>query len=129
MMDELVTTFADAVAQQQAAIRRGDVEASAQCAREYGSAFQALRALGDDGRRALGTLFEDPRWIVRITAAACLLRFDTPRATALLRREAAGRGPAAFHAKQALARWNDGTWNLDPPGDGAIPKRREHDDS
>jgi hypothetical protein len=41
------------------------------------------------------------------------MSFDD-RAKAVLQAEANGKGRLAFEAAQALERWKDGTWELDP---------------
>jgi len=110
-LDKLVDDFANSVAQQQ---RSRDAETGNQHAAAYVAAFEALRAHGDAGREALTRLFEDRRAEVRVMAAAFLLRYCEARARAVLEAEAQGRGMVAFGAQQALERWEDGTWELDP---------------
>jgi hypothetical protein len=48
-------------------------------------------------------------------AAVYLLRYKTREALEVLRKEAAGVGLVAFGAQQAIKRWEEGTWKLDPP--------------
>lgn len=111
---ELVEQFAENVAAQTDAIWRGDARADNKHARRYGAAFNKLRAHGDAGRDALAVLLKPPRMDVRVTAAACLLRHRTAEAKAVLEEAARGEGIVPFEARQALTRWEDGTWALDP---------------
>jgi len=47
-------------------------------------------------------------------AAAHLLRYRTDEAKAVLHEAAGGEGMIPFCAQQALKRWEEGTWALDP---------------
>jgi hypothetical protein len=78
------------------------------------AAFEALRVHGDVGRIALAGLLDDARAEVRVMAAAYLLRHCGDRAKAVLENEARASGIVAFGAAQALQRWEEGTWALDP---------------
>jgi hypothetical protein len=51
---------------------------------------------------------------VRVTAAAYLLRHRTGQALQVLREAAKGSGLTAFEASQAIQRWEENTWELDP---------------
>lgn len=51
---------------------------------------------------------------VRVMAAAHLLRYRTAEARAVLEEAAKGTGLVPFGAQQALKRWEEGTWALDP---------------
>ncbi|RKH40098.1 DUF2019 domain-containing protein [Corallococcus sicarius] len=113
-MEELVSQFAENVAAQTDAIWRGDAKAGNKHARKYISTFDKLRAHGDAGRQALTVLFEHPRMDVRVMVAAYLLRYRTQDATAVLKEAAKGEGFVPFKASQALKRWEEGTWSLDP---------------
>lgn len=77
-------------------------------------AFDELAKHGDSGRDALMVLFADPDPEVRTSAAAFLLRHCTSEAQLVLREVAKGKGMVAFSAEQALQRWEEGTWSLDP---------------
>jgi hypothetical protein len=110
----LVKEFAENVAAQADAIGHGDANMGNELARRYIAAFERLREFGDEGREQLATLFFDQRPSVRVTAAAFLLRFRHAEAKAVLERESKGAGIIAFDAEQALERWKDGTWALDP---------------
>jgi Domain of unknown function (DUF2019) len=122
-MQRLVEEFAASVIGQTEAIRQGDRRKGNTMAKRYVAAFQKLREIGDGGRDALTSLFTHPRADVRVMAACYLLRHSTPEALNLLQREAAvGRGLAAFGASEAIKRWEEGAWNLDPAeGDGRKP--------
>jgi hypothetical protein len=113
-INDLVKEFADCVAAHQRAVENADPIKGNEFAARYLSAFETLRSFGNDGRNALGDLFDDARPAVRVMAAAFLLRHCEDRARPLLEREAAGTGLIAFGASQALQRWKDGSWSLDP---------------
>jgi hypothetical protein len=113
-LEELVKQFAENVAAQTDAIWRGEARAGNRHARKYISAFDTLREHGDAGREALTALFNHPRMDVRVMAAACLLRYRTKEARAVLEEAARGEGFVPFKAGQALKRWEEGTWALDP---------------
>jgi hypothetical protein len=61
---------------------------------------------------------------VRVTAAACLLLHRTEEAKAALEEAAKGKGLVPFEAQQALKRWEEGTWALDPACPCEISKGR-----
>jgi hypothetical protein len=113
-IDDLVAEFARSVVAQEEEISAGNSRKANAHAKRYLAAFDRLRAHGDAGRDALAILLshEDPR--VRIVAAAFLLRHCQARARAVLEAEANGSGMTAFSAGQALKRWEEGTWQLDP---------------
>jgi hypothetical protein len=113
--EEFVRQFAESVAAQTDAISRGDHRSGNHFARRALKAFGRLRSLGDPGRDALLPLLQHERADVRITAAAFLFRHRTSEARAVLEAEAQGEGFSAFEARQALERWREGTWALDPP--------------
>lgn len=113
-VNELVKEFAGCVEAQNEAIARGDPNTGNIFAKRYIAAFEKLRTHGNDGRDALAALLADNRPGVRVMAAAYLLRHCGDRARAILEAEAKGVGLVAFGAAQALQRWNEGTWALDP---------------
>lgn len=113
-LDKIVAEFAEHTIAQTDAIFRGDAKTGNKHARKRIAAFKKLRAQGDAGRDALLVLFTHPRMDVRVKAAAYLLRHRTKEAKAVLREVAKGEGLAAFGASEALKRWQEGTWQLDP---------------
>ena len=113
-LEKWVGEFARHVEAGTDAVWRGDAKAGSKHADRYIAAFKKLRAQGDAGRDALAMLLEHPRMDVRVTAAACLLRHRTAEAKAVLEEAAKGEGMVPFEAQQALKRWEDGTWALDP---------------
>jgi len=110
---QLVNDFADNIAAQTRCVERGDPKAGNRHADRALHAFNALRAIGDEGRDALATLLSDPRPDVRSTAAAFLLRHRHTEARAVLEEVARGTGIDAFSAGEALKRWDEGVWALD----------------
>ena len=118
----LVEQFAAEVVKQTDSIWRGDHRTGNKHAKRYIAVFQKLRAMGDAGRDGLATLLTDERLDVRVMAAAYLLRHRTTEAMGVLATAAKGTGFIAFEAGQAIERWDDGTWALDPP-DEAPPSR------
>ena len=123
MMDlqKLVAEFARHVQAQTEAIWRGDAKTGNKHADQCLAAFNKLRTHGDTGRDALAVLFTHPRMDVRVSAAALLLRYRTAEAKAVLEEAAKGMGLVPFEASQALKRWEEGTWALDPADDEAGP--------
>jgi Domain of unknown function (DUF2019) len=113
--EDLARQFAESVADQTRAIGRGDHRSDNRSAKRALRVFCQLRSLGDVGRDALLPLLRHERADVRITAAAFLLRHRTAEAQVVLEAEARGEGFSAFEARQALERWKEGTWALDPP--------------
>ncbi|WP_257463355.1 DUF2019 domain-containing protein [Archangium lipolyticum] len=113
-IEELVERFARHVQAQTDSIFRGDARTGNKHADQLIAAFDELCAHGNAGRDALTALFTHPRMDVRVKAAAFLLRHQTEEAKAVLREAAAGEGLAAFSASEALKRWEEGTWALDP---------------
>ena len=118
-LEKLVEDFARHVEAQTAAIWRGDAKTGNNHADRYLAAFDKLCAHGDAGRDALAALFVHPNMDVRTTAAAFLLRYRTAEAKAILEEAAKGEGLVAFASAQALKRWEEGTWALDPAEDDA----------
>ena len=112
--EKLVAEFARHVEAGTDAVWRGDSKAGSRHADRSIAAFKKLRAFGDAGRDALSVLLEHPRMDVRVAAAAFLLRHRTKEAKAVLEEAARGEGMIPFEAQQALQRWEDGTWALDP---------------
>ncbi len=78
--------------------------------------FDELRKKhGDRGRDALATLFQHEEDDVRSAAAALLLRYKTGEAMGVLHEVAEkGKGLIAFESAQAIKRWEEGDWHLDP---------------
>lgn len=113
-LGQLVEAFAQHTAAQTDAIFRGDAKTGNKHARKRIAAFKKLRSHGDAGRAALTVLFKHPRMDVRAMAAAYLLRYRTAQARSVLMVIAKGVGLAALGASEALKRWEEGTWALDP---------------
>ena len=113
-IQELVEEFAGHVVKQSESILKSDAKTGNRHARQLNSVFDKLCTHGNAGRDALTVLFTHPRMDVRVKAAAFLLRHRTEEAKAVLRQAAEGSGRAAFGASEALKRWEEGTWALDP---------------
>ena len=113
-LEKLVAEFARHVEAGTDAVWRGDSKAGNRHASRSIAAFKKLRAHGDAGRDALSALLKHPRMDVRVAAAAFLLRYRTAEAKAVLEEAAKGQGMIPFEAQQALLRWEEGTWALDP---------------
>jgi hypothetical protein len=120
-MQKLVAEFARHVQAQTEAIWDGDAKTGNKHADKCLAVFDKLRAHGDTGRDALAVLFTHPRMDVRVSAAALLLRHRTAEAKAVLEEAAKGKGLVPFEASQALKRWEEGTWALDPADDEEGP--------
>jgi hypothetical protein len=113
-LEKLVEAFAHHSAAQNDAIRQGDSRTGNKHAKKVNEAFDKLCAYGDTGRDALTSLFAHPRMDVRVKAAAFLLRHRTDAAKAVLNEAARGQDMVSFAASEALKRWEEGTWALDP---------------
>lgn len=111
----LVDEFARHVANATDSTWDGDATTANRHTRSYITTFKKLRAMGNQGRDALAALFQHHRPDVRVAAAAFLLRHRTTEAIATLRELAQGKGMIAFQASEALKRWEESTWALDPP--------------
>lgn len=114
-LEKLVEAFAQHTAAQTDALWRGDAKTGNKHAKQVNATFDKLCAHGTPGRDALTALFTHPRMDVRVKAAAFLLRHRTGEAKAVLTEAAKGEGLVSFAASEALKRWDEGTWNLDPP--------------
>ena len=113
-LEELVEEFAHHVQAQSQEIFKGDAKTGNKHAKKALAVFLQLRAYGDAGRNALAVLFTHPSMDVRTAAAAFLLRHRTAEAKAVLKEAAKGEGLIPFEASEALKRWEEGTWALDP---------------
>lgn len=116
-LEELVEDFAYHVQAQNEEILKGDARTGNKHAKRALAAFMQLRSHGDTGRDALAGLFSHPRMDVRVMAAVFLLRHRTAEAKAILEEAAKGQGLVPFGASEALKRWEEGTWALDPADD------------
>lgn len=122
--DKLVEAFAYHVEAQTREIFNGDARTGNKHAKKAIAAFDKLRAHGDAGRDALAVLFTHPSMDVRTSAAAFLLRHRTAEAKAVLEEAAKGKGLIPFEASEALKRWEEGTWALDPADPPIPPVKR-----
>lgn len=113
-LDELVKEFSTNVAAQTEAIMAGDAKVGNRHATKYIRAWEQLRSTGDEGRDALALLFNHHRPDVRVAAAACLLKHRTEKAKLVLQEATKLDGLVSFEASQALQRWEEGDWHLDP---------------
>lgn len=113
-MQRWVEQFADGVIQQTEALRQNDSKTHNRHAQRVAAAFAKLRAFGDPGRDALAVLLTHASADVREMAACFLLRHRTQEAMEVLRKEAMGHGVTAFGASEAIKRWEEGDWHLDP---------------
>jgi hypothetical protein len=118
-LEELVEAFAHHVQAQTQEIFKGDAKTGNKYAKKAFATFQKLRSHGDAGRDALAVLFKHPSMDVRTAAATLLLRHRTAEARAILEEAAQGKGLIPFEASEALKRWEEGTWALDPAEDAA----------
>lgn len=113
-LEQLVEQFAQHVQAETEAGARGDAQTANRHVDKYLAVFDELRAQGDAGRDALAVLLKHPRMDIRVTAAVFLLRHRTAEAKSVLEEAAKGKGMVPFEAQQALLRWEEGTWALDP---------------
>ena len=113
-LERLVEEFAYHTQAQTQEILGGDAKIGNKHAKKAVAALLKLRSQGDAGRDALAVLFAHPSMDVRTAAAAFLLRYRTAEAKAILEEAAKGQGLIPFEASEALKRWEEGTWSLDP---------------
>jgi hypothetical protein len=113
-IQKLVQEFEECVIAQTEALKNADHKTGNRFARRYIRAFSKLTKFGDEGRDALAALFSHPRQDVKVMAAVFLLRYRHVQATAILVEAARGVGLVAFGAQEALKRWEEGAWALDP---------------
>jgi Domain of unknown function (DUF2019) len=118
-LEKIVQEFAHHVQAQTEATWRGDAKTGNKHAKKSIAAFMQLRSIGNAGRDALAVLMSHPRMDVRVMAATFLLRHRTAEAKAVLEEAAKGQGLIPFGASEALKRWEEGTWALDPAEDAA----------
>ncbi len=113
-LNALVEDFAENVRAQNIAIGQGDSAKGNKHAKRYLSAFQKLRAMGDQGREALSLLLNDDRPDVRAMAACFLLRYKNSESMEVLRQVSKMKNLVGFGARECIKRWNEGNWSLDP---------------
>jgi hypothetical protein len=115
-VDDLVQEFCKAVLTQADLVDRGEVGKGNRQGAVADRAARSLKRL-PGGRQALEALMEDERAMVRVTAAAHLLRRDDDRAQRVLEAADSLGGMAAVVAGIMLAMFEDGTWDPDaePP--------------
>lgn len=114
-IEQLLEDFAQNVAAEtDAAFFKANAKLANKHAKQVAAIFRKLKTHGDNGREALSTLFTHPRMDVRVAAAVYLLRYKTVEAKAVLQEAAKGEGLVPFEAQEALKRWEEGTWALDP---------------
>lgn len=113
-IEELVNAFANAVVGQTDSMGRGDSASGNEHARQYSHIFRSIRQIGDPARDEFSKLLRHPRQDVRVMAACYLLRHNTAAALSVLTSESMKGGLIGFEASEAIKRWKDGEWSLDP---------------
>src|SRR5262245_54679467 len=77
-------------------------------------AWVKTREHGNAGRDAFAILMTDLRPDVRVMAAAYMLRYRHEEAMQVLRQAASRDSMVGFEAGEAIKRWNEQVWSLDP---------------
>jgi hypothetical protein len=113
-IQQLVDDFAANVIAQHEAIWRGNARVGNCHANRTLRCFDKLYRYGPAGKDGLATLFTHNNPLVRGTAAVFLLKYKTEEAMAILEELATGEGFSAFCASEAIKRWNEGAWDLEP---------------
>ena len=113
-INRLVKQFEENVIAQTEAIKKGDSKSGNRFAKRYIQAFQELRILGDEGREALTILLKSERNDIRVMSAVFLLRYKNKEAIAVLEEASKEKSLIGFEATEALKRWWEGNWSLDP---------------
>ncbi|MCL5995133.1 MAG: DUF2019 domain-containing protein [Chloroflexi bacterium] len=112
-LDELLNTFAEAAAGHHEALLQGNWRKANPLAKKVDRAFRRIIEFDDDGRKALLEMTSHPNLAVAGIAAVYSLKYDTRRALAVLRRISQEPGLIGFGAKQAIQRWEEGSWQLE----------------
>ena len=94
--------------------KEGDSKKGNIAADKYIAAYEEIRKIGDEAREEFSRLLDHDNPIVRIAASAYLLRYCTDRAMKVLKEVSQMGGIVGFEASQAIQRWEDGEWELDP---------------
>jgi hypothetical protein len=113
-LDKLARQFAEHVIAQNSAIRRGDARMGNRHAKGQLKCAHQLMRVGEEGTKELASLFNHQDPGVREMAAVFLLKRRTGEALALLSELSKLPGLVGFGAEQAIERWNEGTWDLEP---------------
>jgi hypothetical protein len=112
-LQELLDTFVESVDGQQMAILQGDWRKGNSLAKRYDAAFRQIIKYGEEGRDALLALTDHPKLAVAEMAAVYSLKHDPERCLEVLRKISNEPGLIGFGAKQAIQRWEEGSWQLE----------------
>jgi len=110
---KLVGQFAEAAEKSYEAMLKGDWRENNRWVKRQVSAFQQIIEIGDIARAELLTLLEDKNLAIAKSAATFSLKYAPERSIATLTRIAKEPGMLGFEAKQALQRWEEGSWQLE----------------
>lgn len=96
-------------------ISKGDPKNSNISAHRYIKDYVALiQYYGNQGRDLISKLLYDNDDGVRLMTASFLLRYKTKESIKVLTELSKGTGILSFDANEALKRWKEGNWDLDP---------------
>ena len=114
-INRLINIFEKNVIIQNDAIwKDADAKKGNKAAKKYIAAYREIREIGDEAREEFSRLLDHENPDVRSSAAAFLLRYCTDRAMKVLKEVSKMEGIVGFEASQAIQRWEDGEWELDP---------------
>lgn len=114
-IDIIISYFEKNIIAQSECIKNGDHQNSNKHGKKYIKAFEEIRKRGDEAREKLSWLLTHEREDVQVMTAAYLLRFKTAASMAVLQRiSKEDIGLVSFEAGEAIKRWNEDNWSLDP---------------
>ena len=112
-VQKLINDFSFYVIKQNEMIREGNWKEGNKYAKKYIKCYEEIKKLGEDAKRKMLILLEHENDSVKTMAATFLLRTYTDKALQILNQISKRKDIIGFEAKQAIERWEEGTWNLD----------------
>jgi hypothetical protein len=109
----LIDDFVDAAKMHYAFTMIGDYTNVNVQAKRMDQVFHKIIQIGKEAREALLAQVDNEEPAISLAAATFSLKYDSERAKRALEQIANRPGLIGFGAKQALRRWEEGTWNLE----------------
>jgi hypothetical protein len=110
---QLAERFAEAAEKSFDAVQRGAWAENNRWVKKQVAAFKRITELGIPARDALLELLDDENLVIAKSAAVFSLEFAPERSILVLERISREPGFLGFEARQALARWQEGSWQLE----------------
>ena len=112
-LSQLLQRLESAAVENNIAIQQGDSEKANQTVDIIFKYFDEIKNFGDVGLEKMKILMNAQDLAVRATVAGLLLHYFTKDALQTLQEVAsADSGILGFRAEQAIARWEEGTWDI-----------------